>query len=276
MVYSSQAQQAKLDYICRKLHLAPGERLLDIGCGWGALIRHAARQYGVEAVGITLSRAQAELAERAIADEGLEGHCRVEVRDYRDLSSVGVFDKVASVGMFEHVGRSRLPEYFAAAYQVLRPGGLFLNHGILDLEGTRPPSLAQRTRRQVLREGVFPQRYVFPDGELVPFAVAVAAAERAGFETRDVEGLREHYMVTLREWARRLEAHKAETMALVGDLTFRIWRLYLALSAHSFATGRIGIVQHLLSKPGGRCGGPCTRHDLYRDNHPQALEGSCA
>ena len=272
----TQAQQAKLDYICRKLRLEPGERFLDIGCGWGALIRHAARHYGVEAVGITLSRAQAEFAERAIADEGLEGRCRVEIRDYRALPNAGVFDKVASVGMFEHVGRSRLPQYFAAAFQVLRPGGLFLNHGIIDLESTRPPSLAQRARRLILRQGVFPQRYVFPDGELVPFAVAAAAAERAGFETRDVEGLREHYVLTLREWAHRLEARKAEATALVGALTFRIWRLYLAISAHSFATGRIGIVQHLLSKPGGGCGRPRTRHDLYIDGHPQPLEGNRA
>ncbi|MEO6058259.1 MAG: cyclopropane-fatty-acyl-phospholipid synthase family protein [Gemmatimonadales bacterium] len=149
------AQQAKLDYVCRKLRLQAGERLLDIGCGWGALISHAARHYDVEAVGITLSPAQADLATRRISQEGLERRCRVEVRDYRELPDAATFDKVASVGMFEHVGSTRLPEYFATAYRVLRPGGLFLNHGIIDLEDTRPPGLAIRLRRRLLQEGEF-------------------------------------------------------------------------------------------------------------------------
>ncbi len=262
------AQQAKLDYICRKLRLQPGERLLDIGCGWGALIRHAVRHYGVEAVGITLSPAQAELAAGRIAAEGLQGRCRVELRDYRELPDVEAYDKVASVGMFEHVGRSHLAEYFARVYRALRPGGLFLNHGIIDLEDARPPSLGVRLRRRLLREGKFMRRYVFPDSELVPLARAVAAAEAAGFETRDVENLREHYVFTLREWVRRLEARDQEAIALVGPATVRVWRLYLAVSAHAFATGRMSVVQHLLAKPGPRPVVPDTRHHLYVDAHP--------
>ena len=262
------AQQAKLDYICRKLRLQPGEHLLDIGCGWGALIRHAVRHYGVEAVGITVSPAQAELATERISDEGLEGRCRVELRDYRELPDTEAYDKVASVGMFEHVGRTRLAEYFARVYRALRPGGLFLNHGIIDLEDARRPSLRVRVRRRLLREGEFMRRYVFPDGELVPLALAVAAAEAAGFETRDVENLREHYVFTLREWVRRLEAREQEAIALVGPATVRTWRLYLAVSAHSFASRRISVVQHLLAKPGPQPVVPDTRHHLYVDAHP--------
>jgi len=268
------AQVAKLDYICRKLRLRPGERLLDIGCGWGALIRHAVRRYGVEALGITLSPAQAELASRRIASDGLGTRCQVELRDYRDLPHRPVFDKIASVGMFEHVGRAALPEYFATACGALRPGGLFLNHGIIDLELARPRSLRTRLRQWLWREGRFLQRYVFPDGELVPLADIVAAGEQAGLETRDVESLREHYVLTLRQWVRRLEARADEAIALVGEPTFRIWRLYLAASASAFAEGRIGVVQLLHSKsPVGMPDTvPLTRHDLYLDTKPELRE----
>ena len=268
------AQTAKLDYICRKLRLRPGERLLDIGCGWGALVRHAVRRYGVEAVGITLSPAQAELAARRIADDRLGDRCRVEVLDYRDLPDRPVFDKIASIGMVEHVGRGRLPGYFATAYRALRPGGLFLNHGIIDLEAARHQSVRTRLRRWFWQEGRFLQRYVFPDGELVPLAQVVRAAEHAGFETRDAESLREHYVLTLRHWVRRLEAGEREAVALAGEARFRVWRLYLAASAHAFATGRIGVVQLLLSKPPVGAAGvtPLTRHDLYLDAQPELVE----
>ena len=260
------AQAAKLDYICRKLRLREGERLLDVGCGWGALIRHAARCYGVEAVGITLSPAQAELASRRIAEEGLGARCRVETRDYRDLASLPVFDKVASIGMVEHVGRGRLAGYFAAVDRVLRPGGLFLNQGIVDLENARSRSLPTRLRRRLWREGGFIQRYVFPDGEVVPLADLLRAAEAAGFESRDVESLREHYALTLRHWRRRLEAREPEAVALMGNVSVRIWRLYLAASAHAFATERLGVVQLLLSKSqAGVARVPLTRDDLYAD-----------
>jgi cyclopropane-fatty-acyl-phospholipid synthase len=265
------AQTAKLDYICRKLRLRPGERLLDIGCGWGGLIRHAVRRYGVEAVGITVSPAQAALASRRIAEEGLADRCRVELRDYRDLGDQAVFDKVASVGMVEHVGRAKLAEYFAMAFQVLRPGGLFLNHGIVDLESARAPTRRRRLRQLVWREGRFLRRRVFPNGELVPLAEVVRAAERAGFETRDAESLREHYVHTLRRWVRRLEARKDEAVALVGEMTFRVWRLYMSAAAAGFAQGRIGLIQLLVSKaPAGLADVlPLTRDDLYLPGWPE-------
>jgi cyclopropane-fatty-acyl-phospholipid synthase len=176
--------------------------------------------------------------------------------------------------MFEHVGAARLPDYFTRASRVLRPGGLFLNHGIVDLELARPRHARTRLRQWLWREGRFLQRYVFPGGELVPLARVVGAAERAGLETRDVESLREHYVVTLRDWVGRLEQRADEAVALVGEPTFRIWRLYLAASASAFAEGRIGVVQLLLSKaPVGRGDTvPLTRHDLYLDTKRELRE----
>jgi cyclopropane-fatty-acyl-phospholipid synthase len=259
------AQESKLDLICRKLRLQPGERLLDIGCGWGGLIMHAARQYGVTALGITLSDAQAELARERISAAGLGDRCTVELRDYRDLVRNGEFDKIASVGMVEHVGRKRLDDYFAAAFGALRPGGLFLNHGIVSIAGSRPESLARRTAGRIWQRGEFIDRYVFPDGELVPAAAVLASAELNGFELRDVESLREHYVLTLRQWTRRLESREREAIALVGEPTYRVWRLYMSVSAYGFRTGRIGIVQSLLAKPhrDGRVELPRTREDVY-------------
>ena len=259
------AQVAKLEHICRKLLLRPGERLLDIGCGWGGLLRYAARQYGVEAVGITLSPAQAEYAGQRIAADGLEARCRVEVRDYRDLPRDATFDKVVSVGMFEHVGPAQLPTYFGAAFRLTAPRGLFLNHGIVSLEDARPRSLSERLGRRLWRQGEFMDRHVFPDGELVTLSDAIRTAEAAGFETRDAESLREHYARTLLQWVQRLEERRAEAVAIVGDTTYRVWRLYMAVSAHAFTVGRIGLVQTLLAKPdaAGRCCLPPTREDLY-------------
>ena len=263
------AQESKLDLICRKLRLKPGERLLDIGCGWGGLIMHAARRYGVVALGITLSDAQAELARERIAAAGLSDRCKVELRDYRELvkdSRLEPFDKLASVGMIEHVGRKRLSEYFTAAYAALRPGGLFLNHGIDSIQGSRPESIASRTAGRLWQRGEFIDRYVFPDGELLPSALVIATAERSGFELRDVESLREHYWLTLRHWVRRLEARRREAIELVGETTYRVWRLYMSASAYGFRTGRIGIIQSLLAKPhaDGRVELPRTRADVYR------------
>ena len=263
------AQEAKLDYVCRKLRLRAGERLLDIGCGWGALLMHAARHYGVEAVGITLSERQATLARQRIADAGLEDRCRVEVRDYRELAGERLFDKVASIGMVEHVGLRRLPDYFRAAFQVLKPGGLFLNHGIVSLAGARVRNVGQRLAARVWRRNVFINRYVFPDGILVPAAPVIAAAERVGFETRDLESLREHYAMTLRHWVSRLECHEREAVRLVGEFAYRVWRLYMAGSAYGFRSGRIGVLQALLAKPDqwGTAGVPATRADLYAGDH---------
>ncbi|HET7553180.1 MAG TPA: cyclopropane-fatty-acyl-phospholipid synthase family protein [Gemmatimonadaceae bacterium] len=258
------AQRAKLDHLCRKLRLAPGERLLDIGCGWGGLIRHAAANYGVEALGITLSERQAALAREKIRADGLERRCRVEVRDYRDFPPGTTFDKVVSVGMFEHVGRSELPTYFRQAARLTKPGGLFLNHGIVRArdgdEGWR-----RWLRRTLWRQGKFIDRYVFPDGELVPLDEAVRDAEGAGLETRDVETLRDHYALTLRQWVRRLEAARGAAERLVGAQAFRVWRLYMAASAYAFASGKLSLAQVLLGRPDehGHVEVPRTRADIY-------------
>jgi cyclopropane-fatty-acyl-phospholipid synthase len=260
------AQTAKLDYICRKLRLAAGERFLDIGCGWGGLLIHAARHYGVHATGITLSEQQAALARERVASAGLGDRVAIELRDYRSLDRGERFDKIASIGMVEHVGIQRLTDYFAAAYRVLVPGGLFLNHGIVSLEDARPLRWLDPIWRRLWRRDEFIRRYVFPDGKLVPTAAVIASAEREGFELRDVESLREHYVTTLRHWVRRLEKHAEQARALVGDVTYRVWRLYMSASARGFRIGRIGVIQSLLAKPDayGCVNMPMTRADLYR------------
>lgn len=259
------AQEAKLELACRKLRLAPGERLLDIGCGWGGLIIYAAQRYGVQALGITLSPNQVELARRRIAAAGLADRCQVELRDYRELRANEPFDKIVSIGMVEHVGRGRLGEYFGHAYRVLRPGGLFLSHGIVTVDGARQKSLPQQLSDWIWRGRGFIKQYVFPDSELLPLGEHVLAAERAGFESRDAENLREHYALTLRHWVARLESNRGEAVRFVGDAAYRAWRLYMSASAHQFASGRIGVEQLLLAKPtrSGDSGLPLTRADLY-------------
>jgi len=246
------AQQQKLDHLCKKLRLRPGERLLDIGCGWGGLLMHAARNYGVEAFGITLSVPQAETARQRIRDAGLRDSCKVEVCDYRDLEVPYAFDKVVSVGMFEHVGEGLLPQYFRRAWDLLRPGGVFLNHGI---------AAAATFQRQ---GPSFADKYVFPDGELVPIHVTLRAAEATGLEVRDVESLREHYALTLRHWVRRLENNAERARSLVGETKYRIWRLYMSGSAHAFRMGRLNLYQVLFAKPErGASHLPLTREDWY-------------
>lgn len=262
----AEAQRAKLDHICRKLRLRAGERLLDIGCGWGGLILHAAREYGARALGITLSPAQAEWARDKIAAGGLAVRCAVEVRDYRALGGLGPFDKIVSVGMCEHVGHARLPGYFTAAWDALRPGGLFLNHCIVS--GQDPAGGRKRSMRKwIWREGRFTDRHVFPDGQLPILGPLLEIAEQQGFETRDVESLREHYALTLRHWVARLEAAREEATALTSAETFRTWRIYLANSARQFVAGRMGLVQALLARPDehGTVSVPRTRADLYRE-----------
>ena len=259
------AQRAKLEHICRKLRLSPGDRLLDVGCGWGGLIMHAAERFGVTAVGITLSYEQAALARERIHDRGLSSQCTVEVRDYRHLTAEGTFDRIASVGMVEHVGRAKLPGYFERLYSYLRPGGLLLNHGIVHSAPRARPSIRDRMFNRLWGDNAFINEYVFPDGELPELSEVIATAERAGFETRDVESLREHYAITLRHWVQNLERQRSAAVASAGEEIYRIWRLYMAASAFGFASGRLAIDQVLLAKPSesGHAEVPLTRDDIY-------------
>jgi len=248
-----EAQRNKLEHICRKLRLQPGERLLDIGCGWGALICWSARHHGVRAHGVTLSQAQHDFAQQRIIDEGLQSLVTVELRDYRDLQGEAVYDKVASVGMFEHVGLANMPTYLAAVERVLRPGGLFLNHGIThDEEGWNHTVATE-----------FINRYVFPDGEFDCVSNIQLGMERAGFEIQDVEALRRHYALTLRHWVQRLEANRAAALCEVDEPSYRVWRLYMAACALEFEAGGTGVYQILASRRGVETSLPLTRQDLY-------------
>ncbi len=255
-----EAQVAKLDHICRKLRLAQGERLLDVGCGWGALVLHAARHYGVRAVGITLSQNQAELARERVAEAGLNGQVEILMMDYRDLPArfgAAAFDKVASVGMFEHVGLRNLPTYFGAVAAVLRDRGLFLNHGITASDVDSRP----------VGGGVseFIERYVFPHGELPHLHLATREMSAAGFEIFDAESLRPHYARTLADWYRRLEAKSADAMRMVPARTLRTWRIYLAGCSYAFQQGWVNIYQVLASatRAPGLTELPLTRDWMY-------------
>src|SRR5258708_3280873 len=215
------AQEAKLDHICRKLSLRPGDNFLDIGCGWGALVIHAAQRYGVRAHGVTLSPQQLKVAQERIVSAGLGDRVSVELRDYRDLPPQALYDKVASVGMFEHVGLKNLPVYFSTVHRLLKPHGLFLNHGIThDSEGWQK-SLSTE----------FINRYVFPDGQLDNISSIQQVMESARFEIADVEALRPHYAMTLRHWVARLEANPALALENVNQPTYRGARLYITTSA---------------------------------------------
>ena len=231
------AQEHKLDLICRKLRLAEGDRLLDIGCGWGSLVIHAAQRYGVRAVGVTLSEPQAQLARSRAERLGVQDRVEICVQDYREITD-GPFDKIASVGMYEHVGRDQLGVYATAVMALLRPGGLFLNHGITRLLPHAP------------EPDEFITRYVFPDGALHPVADVVAAMQAAGLEVRDVESLREHYALTLRRWVANLADHRDKAVAEVGPERERVWRLYMLGSALGFEAGEISVHQVLASAPG--------------------------
>jgi cyclopropane-fatty-acyl-phospholipid synthase len=255
------AQEAKLDLICRKLRLKPGERLLDVGCGWGGLVIYAAKHYGVQATGITLSPPQVEYARRWAEREGVADRVEILQRDYRQLDPNQPFDKIASVGMFEHVGRPQMGAYFENLLRVLRPGGLLLNHAIAALHRREP----SRLERILLQKGQFVQRYVFPDGELVPISEALHHAEHGGFEVRDVESLREHYALTLRHWVRNLERNHEHAVTLKDERTYRTWRLYMAASAKGFERGSISVFQSLLVRADqGKSGLPLTRQHLYQ------------
>ncbi|MFE7890733.1 class I SAM-dependent methyltransferase [Streptomyces sp. NPDC057412] len=229
------AQRDKLDLVCRKLGLKAGMRLLDVGCGWGSMAVHAAREYGVDVVGVTLSQEQAAYARKRVAEEGLTDKVEIRVQDYRDVTD-GPYDAISSIGMAEHVGAERYLEYADVLHRLLKPGGRLLNHQI----GRRP----QRDESSY-QVDEFIDAYVFPDGELQPIGVTVAQLERAGFEVRDVEALREHYALTLRRWVANLEDHWDRAVRLTGPGRARVWRLYMAASALAFERNRIGVNQVL-------------------------------
>jgi cyclopropane-fatty-acyl-phospholipid synthase len=251
------AQEQKLDHILNKLMVKPGERFLDIGCGWGALVLRAAKKYGANAVGITLSRNQYEFASRRVREEGLEGRCEIRLQDYRDVPEDQGFDKIASVGMFEHVGLKNLETYFAKIRRLLRNGGLVMNHGITSSDAD--------SRAVGLGAGAFINRYVFPHGELPHVSVVLREMTRAGLESTDVESLRRHYARTCDEWARRIEHNRDKAIATGGDKRYRIWQVYLAGCAHGFANGWMNIHQVLARKDGDAVNPlPLTRDYMYR------------
>ncbi len=247
----SQAQEAKLDHICRKLMLRPGERFLDIGAGWGGLLVWAAQRYGVQAHGITLSRNQHAYVSRLVQEQGLQGRVRIDLLDYRDLDESAPYDKIASVGMFEHVGQARMPAYFAKIMRLLRPGGLVMNHGIT--AGRIPPARIDPGL------GDFIERYIFPGGELLPVSEVLCHLERSGLEAVDVENLRPHYARTLWAWSDRLESRLDEALRALEAVasprdalrTLRAYRLYLAGCAMAFERGWLSLHQVLAARPTG-------------------------
>jgi cyclopropane-fatty-acyl-phospholipid synthase len=242
----AQAQQAKLDHICRKLMLKPGERFLDIGAGWGALLMWAAEHYGVRAHGITLSRNQHAHVNQLIEARGLAGRVTMELLDYRELPEGTPYDKIASVGMFEHVGRALMPAYFAKIHRLLKPGGLLLNHGIT----------AGGTRNHQLGAGMgdFIERYIFPGGELMHVSKVTEVMSEAHFEPLDLENLRPHYARTLWAWSDALEAQLAQARELTRESVVRAYRLYLAGSAMGFEQGWMALFQMLAARPSGQVG----------------------
>ena len=253
-----EAQQAKFRLLCRKLRLKPGEYLLDVGCGWGGLARFAAREYGVKVFGITLSKEQLKLARERVNAEGLQDKVDLQLLDYRDLPQDGRFDKIVSVGMFEHVGHANLREYCEILSRAVREGGLVMNHGITS---------KHTDGRQVGRgAGDFIDRYVFPNGELPHLSMMTAEISEAGLEVVDVESLRLHYARTLEHWSQRLENKLDAAAKQVPEQALRIWRLYLAGCAYAFAHGWINIDQILATKPhtDGSLELPPTRADIYR------------
>ncbi len=253
-----QAQQDKFHHLCRKLRLKRGEYLLDVGCGWGGLARFAAREYGVKVFGITLSQQQLALARERVQAEGLQDKVDLQLLDYRDLPQDARFDKVVSVGMFEHVGHANLPLYAQRLFGAVKEGGLVMNHGIT----------ARHTDGRPVGRGAgeFIDRYVFPNGELPHMAMISAHISEAGLEVVDVESLRPHYAKTLEHWSARLESRLDDAARIVPEQTLRIWRLYLAGCAYGFTKGWINLHQILAVKPfaDGKTGLPLTREDIYQ------------
>ncbi|MEU8761951.1 cyclopropane-fatty-acyl-phospholipid synthase family protein [Streptomyces sp. NPDC048659] len=252
-----EAQRDKLDLIARKLALKEGDRLLDVGCGWGSMAIHAAREYGARVVGVTLSREQAAFARKRIAEEGLTDRIEIRVQDYRDVTD-GPFDAISSIGMAEHVGTVKYREYADALYGLLKPGGRLLNHQIS--RRPEPDEAAYEVDE-------FIDAYVFPDGELAPMGRTLTTLEDAGFEVRDVEAIREHYALTLRRWVANLEAEWDRAVRLTSPGRARIWRLYMAASAVSFERNRIGVNQFLAVRtPGSGTSGVALRPRVWSES----------
>lgn len=260
------AQTNKLELICRKLGLTAKDRFLDIGCGWGSLVLHAASQYGADAYGITLSKEQAAIAASRISHAHLEDKCTVELRDYREMQKLPThFDKIASVGMFEHVGMKNLRDYFTIAMKMLAPNGTFLNHGIARSATSQPANDS------------FIDRYVFPDGELIPLGQVLEVAESVGFEVRDVDNLRAHYERTLRLWVENLQANARTVLKYVSERTYRIWLLYMAGSSDAFRVGNIELYQVLLGRrPGNPTEKLATRENWYKSWSTAASKATVA
>jgi cyclopropane-fatty-acyl-phospholipid synthase len=248
------AQLRKIDFICRKLRLKPGDRFIDFGCGWGALAIHAAKHYGAKVTGVTLAGKQAEWCERAIDEAGVRDRVKIVYSDYRDFKAPGEFDAASSVGMGEHIGHANLQVFFDKVFECLRPGGVYLHHGI---------HLRPHTPYPVWT--AFARKYVFPNGELHSILPLQEAATRAGFEVRDLENIRESYILTLENWVKRLEANHDAVVKIVGEVSYRVFRIYMAGATLGFKAGVYSLNQLLLSKPDdGAAHLPLTRADWYK------------
>jgi cyclopropane-fatty-acyl-phospholipid synthase len=259
-----QAQLDKLDMVCKKLQLKPGERLLDVGCGWGALVCHAVEHYGVEAHGVTLSQAQVDFAQQRIGERGLDGRAKVELKDYNDVE--GKYDKIAAIGIIEHVGIANIPGYFSKIHSLLPDRGIFLNHGI-----TRPAKKTRRGFKRIRPEQRLLRKYIFPGGELDHIGHTIDMMETHGFRVHDVEGWRDHYALTCRLWCQRLWKNRDEATRLVGRERFRLWLAYLGGVSLALGDGTACLFQTVTTKHAskGHSLVPPTRRHLYESAAPR-------